>query len=291
MSEQPSSDSQNFWTILWERTKRPMIFVGVCLLAAVALYFMQKQKVNYEKIENASLIVAEAEFKTEVDNKRENDKKYKEQTDSMRIGSNDITVAEIKKIIAQNPSEEKTVEKVDIITKSVNAIRYQSYKNEDDLINGLYGVVNRYKEAQIKDLQIKLGEAKKEKNDIDEQEQAAVTEMKKLTGQTLTVNNIEDLQKQISDEAPNQPSSSVAGYQFLKRAIENIKNTDTAYKGKSYSQEDLESEIHNFAGNERKRVQDTKIRKLEEKINTTDSDYESINGYIFKTLKNKSWKQ
>jgi threonyl-tRNA synthetase len=142
--------------IFWERIKRPMVLIATCLIAAVVLFLLQQHKIDFDKNESAPLII--------VDQINEKDVKY------LREGTATVLTIELV----------KNIERVELIPKIVNGAKYQTFKNEDELITGLFTSLASIKEKELKSRNDDLNQAIKAKNRISEQKANAEKQFSKF---------------------------------------------------------------------------------------------------------------
>lgn len=292
--------------ILWERIKRPAVFVIVCFAASFALLFLQNKKSDFEKVNNAPLVIVEPDFKAQTtewkdENRNEpNDKFNKQiadQTSSMRLASSEAVINQARKEQLKQFTDKPTkdIDKMDgeeinkaladieklkpqpnistIINKSIVKVQYETFKNEEELINKIYQVTKKLEEDELKKLENDYSTAEKNLLEAESQE--------KLYHNFINDNpslGAENLKIKISESSLNYSASLVNTLNEIKKSNPKIWEKSDSNPIKTTITDKLSSKKDGFRQN---------LEDIMKKFNDVDRNFEAVYGLIFKTLKNK----
>lgn len=261
-------------TILWERTKRPLIFVTVCLAAAFALKYLYEYRTAYNEAKNAPYIIFDSLPDIE---KIKNRKAIQTTLLSDKIISN----------------SDKTHFSQKEINRLVSELKSQEFKDADELISKLNTEITNSRNKILKATEMEVEEAEKksvdlgkktdkDKNYITEKTSKIKDEEKVNINNLLAELNKYKPQPQASP-AVNQTQSIENPHKYLIEALNEFKNKPASEQTKS----NLITSVNTFYETKKNEIQ-KELTNKQTKINSIENNFDIIKNNILDIKKNIS---
>lgn len=212
-----SEDPPSLRHILWERTKRPIIFMFVCLAAATVLLWLFGIKKAFDKNQNAPLVVVE---------NKDNSSSPKAISAGRLI---DRLTPDLTEINDENPESKKKAHKdlTLIVRRSVADIKFQDFKNEDEFVKTLTGKLSLHKNLAMRDREKKMETEQSKLNDIDDSETKALDQLNTNISESGEMQPVDF--KGFQDKiAKKQKESDINDLSALSEALTGIKKSKKA---------------------------------------------------------------
>lgn len=303
-----SNENQTWYQILWQRIHRPLILLGFCLMAAFTLIYIQNKKSDFDKKETAPLVIVDSKdeksdserFGTvynlaatlsgfdesdrkEIKNKLKcniKDPTGNENDKNQTKICQELTTGQIETLSSKNISDK--FKNYPTFLNIVRAIRYQPFKNEDELIAGLNSVAASEKERQMKASENRASDALKADVDLENQKTLAIDELNKFKFDNQTGIYFTKLNANIQEQINTQPANAMNGSVILRRVL-NKKPIQPSNKG-NVDHDDIIKSINSFFNEEHTRQQEN-IKNIENDILKKNAAFEPIVKNIYTTIK------
>ncbi|MEE9429665.1 MAG: hypothetical protein V3V16_01415 [Melioribacteraceae bacterium] len=139
------------YNIVWERAKKPFIFVLLILVAVSLLSFLKSSKAAYDKKKQLPIvIVSKIEDKSCDENKKEDDKEPPK-NDFKSIAINCV-ISAIRTPIDSKEKDTLNTKQTKILKKTVNEIKYQEFKNSDALLDSVNEAILKHRDVELRSL-------------------------------------------------------------------------------------------------------------------------------------------
>lgn len=283
MMPQISSDNQkSTWKIFKERTKKPFVFISVCLLAAFALYKFQSEKANFDKEQSKPWVVVD-NLKSDKSVNQINSASLFKEIGLENPAKCDETVNTQNNLNKEQTSPEqfKNEQKIrtNVICRGVEDVKYQEFKNKGELISKMTEVILTRKERDLDDQQNTLNKSRKEENEIEELKAKALTEFDAMT--------IDDekayIDAFIRKIAPAPAQNSKSQNSKLNTDINELtlyKILSALPKNTQYTKAELRTQIENKFDKAKERKQEQTLL-LTNSFNKFNKVYPSILGDVY----------
>ncbi len=201
--EKVQSNDDKTVKIIWERTKRPVIFVVISLLAMSLLIKLEACQTDYGKRKKSPIVITDEDPP---------DLKY------VRTIPSEKVVEKIKNPNGEQKHGSLNEEQIQTIRRGILEIQYQNFSGEDEMIGALNGAVIKSRDIKLASLQNSLFISLRAENEIREEKMKELFEIKQALTEFLEDNVTEvDIESfvQIKFPEPVKPGIKADG----KRAI------------------------------------------------------------------------
>lgn len=255
-------------TILWERTKRPLIFVSVCLAAAFALKYLYEYRTGYNDAKNAPYIIFDNLSKEE----KQNNLKAIQTT---RLSEKILLNSDYKYF---SPKE---------INRIVSNLKSQQFKDTDELIGKLNAEITVSRNNILKTLDFTV--IQKELEDLSTLAASDKDYLSKKTASTEdeAIFNTKQLLTELTKSNPQPASNQLQLAENPRKYLIEYLN---AFKQKPVSEQtksNLNSAVDSFFANKRNELQNA-INDKQTAINSMESNFDILKNNIFDIKRNIS---